>query len=132
MWTETAVPLVGVVDDDESMRESLSSLMRSAGYRTAVFASADAFFRSEHIQEGSGVILLLDVQMPGLSGLELQRRLSDSHSSIPVIFVTAKDDDETRAKAMKEGAFAFFAKPFNDYAILSAIRSAFESFAGKR
>ena len=132
MCIETTVPLVGVVDDDESVRESLSRLMRSAGYRTALFASADAFLNSEQIRHGNEIVLLVDIQMPGLSGLELQRRLCDSQSPIPVIFLTANDDKEIRAAALRQGAFAFLAKPCNDFAILSAISSAIEAFSERR
>jgi FixJ family two-component response regulator len=122
-----AVPLVGIIDDDESVRESISSLMRSAEYRTAVFASADAFLNSEYVKDGRGMILVLDIRMPGLSGLELQRRLAGLKSSIPIIFVTVHGDDGDRARALKEGASAFIEKPFTDTAVLGAIRSALES-----
>ena len=127
MRSETRGPLIGIIDDDESTRDSISSLMRSAGYGTAIFASSDAFLTSEHMRDRKDMILLLDIQIPGLNGLELQRRLSDSNCSIPVIFVTAYGDDGIRSRAMNQGAFAFFAKPFSDQAILDAIRSARES-----
>jgi FixJ family two-component response regulator len=123
---EMALPVVGIVDDDESVRESISSLMRSAGYRTAVFASADAFLDSEYMKDGHSMILLLDIRMPGLSGLELQRRLAALKPSIPIIFVTADQDDADRARALKEGASGFIEKPFTDIAVLGAIRSALE------
>jgi FixJ family two-component response regulator len=127
MRSQMGAPLVGIIDDDESIRDSISSLMRSAGYGTAVFPSPDAFLTSEHIRNGKSIILLLDVQMPGLNGLELQRRLTDLKCSIPVIFVTAHGDDGIRARALRQGAVAFFAKPFSDQAVLDAIRSAVES-----
>jgi FixJ family two-component response regulator len=127
MRSETGAPLVGIIDDNESVRDSISSLMRSAGYETAVFASPDAFLSSDYLGSGEGMILLLDIQMPGLNGLELQRRLSDLKCPIPVIFVTAHGDEGIRARALKQGAFAFFAKPFSDQAVLDAIRSALES-----
>jgi FixJ family two-component response regulator len=127
MRSGVGTPLVGIIDDDESVRDSISSLIRSAGYGIAVFASSDAFLHSEHVRDGKGMILLLDIQMPGLNGLELQRRLSDLKCSIPVIFVTAHRDEGVRLRALKQGAFAFFAKPFTDQAILDAIRSALES-----
>jgi FixJ family two-component response regulator len=130
--SERGVPVVGIVDDDESVREAISSLMRSAGYGTAVFASADAFLKSEYMHDGRGMILLLDIRMPGLSGFELQRRLTALKCSIPVIFVTAHADDGHRAKAFKESAFAFIKKPFTDTAILGAIRSAVEARQQKR
>jgi len=126
MRGEMTAPLVGIIDDDESVRDSLGSLMRSAGYRTAVFRSADALLNSDHIGNGSRMILLLDIHMPGLSGLELQHRLADLKLSIPIIFVTADQDDAVRARALQQGAFAFFAKPFKDNALLSTIRAALE------
>jgi FixJ family two-component response regulator len=127
MQREMPLPLVGIIDDDESVRDSISGLMRSAGYRSVEFASADAFLNSEYVNDGRGMILLLDVGMPGLSGLELQRRLAALKCSIPIIFVTAHDNDADRTRALEHGAFAFLAKPFSDTAILGAVRSALES-----
>jgi FixJ family two-component response regulator len=117
--------LVGVVDDDESGRAALSSLIRSAGYMCAVFPSAEAFlaaggFAGPHC-------MILDVHMPGLSGLELQARLRQMKSPIPVIFITAHWNDETRQTALRGGAVAFFHKPFQGEALLDAIRSALDS-----
>lgn len=118
------LPFVGVVDDDEGVRESLSSLLRSAGYRCRVFSSAEDFL-------GSGTALdtncvLVDVRMPGLSGIELQSRLREMNYAVPVIFVTAHTDSGTKASALRNGARAFFEKPVNDDALLGAIRSAVE------
>jgi FixJ family two-component response regulator len=119
------VALVGIVDDDESVRNSISSLLRSAGYRTLMFECAEAFLESERIGDADG--LVLDVKMPGLSGIELQRRLREMDCSVPVIFVTAHADDEVRQAALAQGAIAFFGKPFNDEALLGVLRSAVES-----
>jgi FixJ family two-component response regulator len=116
------VALVGIVDDDESVRNSISSLLRSAGYRTLMFECAEAFLESERIGDADG--LVLDVKMPGLSGIELQRRLREMDCSVPIIFVTAHADDALRELALAQGARAFFAKPFNDEALLSALGSA--------
>jgi FixJ family two-component response regulator len=116
------VALVGIVDDDESVRNSISSLLRSAGYRTLMFESAEAFLESERIGDADG--LVLDVKMPGLSGIELQRRLIELKHMVPIVFVTAHADDEIREVALAQGATAFFAKPFNDEALLSALGSA--------
>lgn len=127
MQRDLAIPIVAIIDDDESVRDSINSLMRSAGYRTAVFASADAFLTSEYAGDEDDTILLLDLHMPGLNGLELQRRLAELKCSIPIIFITAHADDRDRAKAVREGAFAFIAKPFSDTAVLGAIRSALQS-----
>ncbi len=116
------VALVGIVDDDESVRNSINSLLRSAGYRTLMFESAEAFLESERIGDTDG--LVLDVKMPGLRGIELQRRLIELKHMVPIVFVTAHADDEIRQAALAQGAIAFFAKPFNDEALLSALSSA--------
>jgi FixJ family two-component response regulator len=117
-------PLIGVVDDDECVRDSISSLIRSAGYRTAVFPSAEAFLSSDGMRETD--CLVLDIRMAGLSGLELQRRLAEPKFSIRIVFVTGQDSEELRSRALKQGAVAFLGKPFNDEALLGAIRSALE------
>jgi FixJ family two-component response regulator len=119
------VSLIGVVDDEESVRDALSSLIRSAGYRCMVFPSAEAFLDSGDVPNTDCTVL--DVRMPGLSGLELQRRLRELRSSIPVVFVTGHADEFQRAEALKDGAIAFLNKPFSDEAILGAIRSALDS-----
>jgi FixJ family two-component response regulator len=119
------VALVGIVDDDESVRNSISSLLRSSGYRTLMFESAEAFLESERIGDADG--LVLDVKMPGLSGIELQRRLRDMNCSVPIIFVTAHADDELREAALAQGAVAFFGKPFNDEALLGVLSTAVDS-----
>lgn len=119
------VALVGIVDDDESVRNSISSLLRSAGYRTLMFECAEAFLESGRIGDADG--LVLDVKMPGLSGIALQRRLREMDCSVPIVFVTAQADDGIREVALAQGAIAFFAKPFNDEVLLSALSSAVES-----
>jgi FixJ family two-component response regulator len=121
---QATVSLIGVVDDDESVRDALSSLIRSAGYRCAVFPSAEAFLDSGQLDETD--CALLDVRMPGLSGLQLQARLREIRSSLPVIFVTAQADEELRKRALRDGAAAFLGKPFNDEALLAAIRAALD------
>jgi FixJ family two-component response regulator len=115
------VGLVGIVDDDESVRNSISSLLRSAGYKTLAFESAEAFLDSGLISDADS--LVLDVKMPGLSGVELQRRLTELKHMVPIIFISAHADDEIREVALAQGAIAFFAKPFNDEALLSALGS---------
>jgi FixJ family two-component response regulator len=116
------VIVVGVVDDDESVRDALSSLIRSAGYQCELFSSAEAFLVSNRL--GQTDCMLLDIQMPGLSGIELYSRLREMSCFVPVIFVTAHTDDALRAKALRDGATAFLEKPFNDDALLAAIGSA--------
>jgi FixJ family two-component response regulator len=115
-------PLISVVDDDEGVRESLGSLMRSVGFGVKAFASAEEFLNSDHPRVAD--CLVLDVRMQGMSGLELQRRLVASQCRIPVIFISAHGDEEVRARALREGAVDFLLKPFSEEALLSAIQSA--------
>jgi FixJ family two-component response regulator len=122
---EKIVSLIGVVDDDESVRDALSSLLRSAGYKCAPYPSAEAFLESSRLGETDCIVL--DVRMPGLSGLDLQVKLREMNSPIPVIFVTGHADYQVRAKALAQGAAAFFGKPFSDEALLGAISSALRS-----
>ena len=119
---ETAVARILIVDDDESVRDSISSLLRSVGYKTALFASADAFLNSDGMREAD--CLILDMTMTGLSGLELQSRLDDMGCSIPIIFVTAEADDDLKSRALKQGAVALLGKPCDDETLLRAIHSA--------
>ncbi len=115
--------LVSVVDDDESVRESLRGLLRSVGFCVATFASAEAFSTSEHL--GKTDCLILDVRMPGMNGPELQRQLSATKHHIPIIFITAHASDEVvRSRALKDGAVAYLTKPFSEAALLEAINAA--------
>lgn len=117
------VPLVSIVDDDESVRESLRGLIRSIGLRVETFASAQAFSTSEQL--GKTDCLILDVRMPGKSGLELQRELAANQRDIPIIFITAHGSDEgVRARALRDGAVAFLSKPFSEDALLEAVNAA--------
>jgi FixJ family two-component response regulator len=117
-----ASPLIVIVDDDASMRDALTSLLRSVGWRTAGFASAEAFLQSGQVH--TTACLLLDVQLPGVSGLELQRQLRSRQARIPIIFITGHGNEAMRAEALQAGAVAFFAKPFDDTALLEAIHAA--------
>ena len=121
------VPLVAVVDDDESMREATQSLLLSAGFRAAVFASAEDFLQAPQRQDTA--CLIVDVRMPGMSGLDLQQQLARSRSAIALIFITSHEDDEARARALRAGAVDFLYKPFSDEALLRAIRSALRGAA---
>lgn len=114
--------LIAVVDDDESVRRSTRRLLESFGYRAAVFESAEGFLRFGQLQDTS--CLVLDVHMPDMDGLQLQSQLAAEGSGIPVIFITAYDDQESRRRAMQAGAVAFLGKPFTDQQLLQAIRSA--------
>ena len=114
--------MISIIDDNESVRESLRRLMRSVGFAVNVFASAEEFLNSDRLRNTD--CLILDVRLPGMDGLELQRHLAASHSEIPIIFITAHEDDEVRARALNAGAVAYFLKPFNDEDLLNAIDAA--------
>ena len=120
--------LIAVVDDDEAIREATESLIRSVGFRAAVFASAEDFLRSSQLQDIACVIV--DVRMPGMSGLELQRQLATAHYAIPIIFITAHGDAEARAQALRAGAVDFLDKPFRDEVLLQAVQAALQSSRG--
>ena len=115
--------IVFVVDDDPSIRESLSLLLSSAGYSVAAFASAKEFLESEHSTSGPAC-LVLDVKMPGLSGLDLQQELTSMNYIIPVIFLTGHGDIPMSVQAMKKGAIDFLSKPFDDDELLDAVKVA--------
>ena len=116
---------VAIVDDDESIREAIKTLLESMRLRVEDFSSADTFLNSARVENFD--CLLLDVRMPGLNGLELQRRLIADNSRVPIVFITAHFREEDRAKAMAAGAVAFLSKPFSESELLTAIRSAFAS-----
>jgi FixJ family two-component response regulator len=115
----SASSMVFVVDDDQSVREALSSLIRSIGLDVETYASAHEYLRRQPQQ--SPACLVLDVRMPGLSGLDLQRELAHQGREIPIIFVTAHGDIPMTVKAMKAGAAEFLSKPFRDQDLLDAI-----------
>jgi FixJ family two-component response regulator len=121
--TETDA-LVFVVDDDAPMRESLSNLVRSVGLRAELFSSAQEFLGSKHPDVPS--CLVLDVRLPGLSGLDLQRRTTEAGIEIPIIFITGYGDIPMTVGAMKAGAVEFLTKPFRDQDLLDAIQQALE------
>jgi FixJ family two-component response regulator len=106
----TDIPLISIVDDDDTVRAATESLVRSLGFETRTFASAGSFLQSSSPQETR--CLILDVQMPNMSGIELQDRLSELGFEIPIIFITAYPDETVRQRAMKAGAAAFLLKPF--------------------
>lgn len=111
--------IVSVIDDDESVREALRGLLKSAGFRADVFASAEEFLSSGRL--GATGCLIVDVRMPGMSGVELQEQLIASNPALPLIFISADGDDEVRARALKRGAIDFLYKPFSDEALLAAV-----------
>src|SRR5438477_13192503 len=114
--------LISIVDDDDSVRESLSGLIRSVGFRVMVFASAEEFLNSNELRDTD--CLILDVRMPGMSGLDLQRQLRAANSQIPIVFITSHTDDDARARALADGAVAFLYKPCRKEVLLEAIDSA--------
>ena len=119
---ELARPMISIVDDDDFVRESLRDLIESLGYNVAVFESAERFLEAACLAETSCVIT--DLQMPGLSGLDLQGRLIADGRYIPIIFVTAFPDEKFRARAMSAGAAGFLSKPFNERSLISCLESA--------
>jgi len=122
--SQPADSMVFVVDDDTSVRESLSSLFRSVGLRVELFSSAQAFLK--HQRPNAPACLVLDVRLPGLSGLELQRDLAARGNSIPIVFITGHGDISMGVRAMKQGAVEFLTKPYRDQDLLDAVQQALE------
>jgi FixJ family two-component response regulator len=118
----SAVPLISIVDDDDSLRNSLNNLIRSVGFRVQGFPSAETFLNSTQLHDTA--CLILDVRMPGMNGLDLQRQLVASNCRIPIIFITSQGDGDAQARALEAGAVDFLYKPFREEALLKAIDSA--------
>jgi FixJ family two-component response regulator len=118
----TRRPLICVIDDDESVRESLPDLIREFGFDVHVFSSAEEFLASE--SAGHAECLLLDIAMPGMTGLELQQDLERRQSGIPIIFITALADDKVRSAALRQGVAACLFKPFSDTELRHALNRA--------
>ena len=116
------IPLISVVDDDSSVRDSVRGLLRSVSFAVVVFASAEEFLSSDRARETD--CLILYVRMPGMSGFELQSRLVASYPQMPVIFITAHGDEELRSRALRGGAVDFLLKPFSEEALLTAVQAA--------
>ena len=114
--------LVSVIDDDESVRESLPDLLRQFGFSAVAFASAEAFLESTLV--GRTRCLVLDVAMPGMSGLDLQQELTRRHCEIPIVFITATGDQTIRPRVLALGAVACLSKPFSETALLHALNAA--------
>jgi len=117
-------PLISIVDDDEALRVSLEDLIRSVGFRVQGFSSAEAFLRSNQVQTTD--CLILDVRMPGMTGLGLQRDLRSENADLPIIFITAYQNPDVRAQALEAGAVAFLYKPFYEEDLIDAINAALE------
>ena len=121
--------LISLVDDDESIRRTTTLLIESFGFQAAAFESAETFLQSGQLQETS--CLIVDVQMPGMNGLQLQSHLATAGCKIPIIFITAYDNKESRRQAMQAGAAAFLSKPFNDELLLETIRVILQDDKGR-
>lgn len=117
--------MVAIVDDDESVRSALQGLMKAVGLPARSFASAEEFLESgQHPETGC---LIADIRMPGMSGLQLQATLNANGCRIPIIFITAHDDEKMRMQALRAGAVEFVAKPFDDEALVESVRAALQN-----
>jgi FixJ family two-component response regulator len=114
--------VIAIIDDDESIRTATKMLLKSAGYEVESYASAELFLASDALSKVE--CLVLDIRMPGMNGLELQRQLNAAGSHVPVVFVSAHDDKMNRKKAFEAGAKEFFHKPFDANAFLACIQAA--------
>jgi FixJ family two-component response regulator len=113
--------VIAIVDDEELVRTSLQRLLKMAGYTVAAFTSAEEFLRSGSLQDVH--CLIADIRMPGMSGLDLQSELNAEGYQIPIIFITAHGDEKMRIRAMRDGAVAFLAKPFDNTVLLDRVRA---------
>jgi len=120
----STAPLVCIVDDDSSMADSTRFLVRSFGFRAEAFLSAQQFLDSGLVEETKCLILILDLRMPGIDGLELQRNLTNANKGIPIIFISARATEQERAEAIAGGAVDFLCKPFREDALLNALQVA--------
>jgi FixJ family two-component response regulator len=117
--TVTVRPLLSVIDDDEMLRESLPDLLREVGFEARAFSSGQEFLSSKYVDETR--CLILDVAMPGMSGLDLQKELKLRGQVIPIIFITGQKDEDIRKRGLEQGAVTFLYKPFSDNALIDAI-----------
>src|SRR5580692_11676798 len=117
--------MVAIVDDDELMRSALQGMLKSVGFPSQAFASAEEFLKSGQHQQTA--CLIADIRMPGMSGLELQAKLNSEHCRIPTIFITAHGDTKMRMQALRAGAVEFLTKPFDNKALIDSVRAALES-----
>jgi FixJ family two-component response regulator len=125
-----AAPCIYVIDDDRSVRDALSSLFRSVGYKVQLFESTGEFMQAKRIDANS--CLVLDIRLPGVSGLDLQSHLNREQIQIPIIFMTGHGDIPMSVRAMKAGAIDFLAKPFRDQDMLDAVTTAIERDRNRR
>ena len=125
MANQASPKMVAVIDDDESIRTALQELLRSAGLSSLTFASAEEFLQSGQLRKAG--CLIVDIRMPGMSGLELQDKLSAQHDRIPTIFITAHGDEKMRMQALRAGAVEFLAKPWDDGVLLEKVGTALKA-----
>jgi FixJ family two-component response regulator len=125
MTVSAGDPLVSVIDDDESVRESLPDLLKQLGFAVNTFSSAEEFLLSD--SRGQTRCLLLDIILPGMTGLDLQEELKHRRHEIPIIFITADQDEELRQRVLANGAVECLFKPFSDTALLGALNAALRS-----
>ncbi len=128
--TSADAPTVNIIDDDDLVRASIQGMLKSVGLRSKAFANPQEFLRSPHSEGPS--CLILDVQLPGLSGLDFQRELADAGFQIPIIFITGYGDIPMSVRAMKSGAVEFLTKPFRDEDLLAAIQQALDRDRARR
>ena len=114
--------MIAIVDDDEAVRKAMASLLRSLGHRVAAFDSAQAFLESDQLR--TTTCLITDVQMPGLSGLDLQSQLIATGHKVPIIFITAYPDDDLRTRGMQAGAVCFIGKPYSEDYLIGCLEKA--------
>jgi FixJ family two-component response regulator len=119
------VPMISIVDDDESVRETLKGLVRSFGLNASAFASAEEFLESNRLQDTA--CLITDVQMQGMSGVDLQTLLLNQGHDMPIIFMTAFPEERIRTRALNAGAFGFLGKPFDERSLIDCLDRALES-----
>ena len=113
--------MIAIVDDEELVRTSLQRLLKMAGYTVAAFPSAEEFLKSGRLQDVR--CLIADIRMPGMSGVDLQSQLNAEDYQIPIIFITAHGDEKMRIRAMRDGAVAFLAKPFDNTVLLERVKA---------
>ena len=121
--------MISIVDDDEFVRDAAKTLIRSLGYATATFASAEEFLESGRLCDTA--CLITDVQMPGMSGVDLQNHLMENGHCTPVIFVTAYPEDRIRERALGAGAFGFLSKPFTEESLIACLDRALEHYRSR-
>jgi FixJ family two-component response regulator len=122
--------VISIIDDDESVREATKSLVRSLGYKAAVYASAEEYLQSD--RAGDSSCLITDLHMPGMSGADLQDRLIADGRQVPMIFVTAYYEEKVRDRVLDAGAYGFLRKPFNDESLIECLDKALSATASKQ